>query len=69
MQILDVKKKVPKLLKKWIWERLGLHLGRFGGGLGRDLGSLGASSAVFGSRVVVLVFEVVFEGAFEGIWP
>ena len=42
--------------------------GRFGGGLGRDLGSLGASWAVLGSLFVMLVFEVVFESAFKGIW-
>ena len=69
MQISSKKKSSEKWFKKCIWDGLGLHLGRFGGGLGRNLGSLGASWAVLGNLFVMLVFEVVFESAFEGIWP
>ena len=43
-------------------------MGGFGGGLGRDLESLGASWAVLKSLFVMLVFGVVFESAFKGIW-
>ena len=43
-------------------------MGGFGGGLGRDLEFPGASWAVLRSRFVMLVFGVVFESAFKGIW-
>ena len=43
-------------------------MGGFGGGLGRDLESLGASWAVLGGLFVMLVFGVVFESALKGIW-
>ena len=42
-------KRSKKGLKNRIWERLGLHLGRFGEGFGRDLTALGASWVVFGA--------------------
>ena len=68
MQISSKKKSSQKWFKKCIWDGLGLHLGRFGGGLGRNLGSLGASWAVLGNLFVMLVIGVVFESVFEGIW-
>ena len=42
MQILNVKKEAPKLLRKWTWEGLGLHLGEVWDSLGRfwSLGGL-----------------------------
>ena len=47
MLFFDVKKKAPNLLKKWIWEGLGLHLGRVWDGLGRLLGALGRFLVAF----------------------
>ena len=68
IQISSKKKSSQKWFKKCIWDGLGLHLGRFGGGLGRNLGSPGTSWAVLGNLFVMLVIGVVFESVFEGIW-
>ena len=51
-----------------IWDRLGLYLGGFGRGLGRDLEPLGASWVVFGALFSMLVFGMVVKGAFGGYW-
>ena len=56
MQILDVKKKAPKWLQNWIWERLGLRLGRIWDGLGGLLDT-------FAGFLVVLVLEQVAQSA------
>ena len=40
MQIWSSKKKATKCLKTWIWEGLGLHLGKVWEGLGRLLDAL-----------------------------
>ena len=47
MQILSSKKKAAKYLKTWIWEGLGLYLGRVWGGLGPLWASLGRLLAIF----------------------
>ena len=47
MQIWSWKFKAKKSIKNWIWEALGLHLGRVWEGLGRLLGPLGRFLAVF----------------------
>ena len=47
MQILDVKKKAPKWLQNWIWEGLGLRLGKIWDGLGSLLSTFGGFLAVF----------------------
>ena len=47
MQILNVKKEAPKLLKDWIWEGLGLHLGGSWDGLGVLLATFGRFLVVF----------------------
>ena len=63
-----IRKKQPeKAFKNQIWERLGLHLGGFGGGFGRDLEALGVSWVVFGALFLMLVFGVVFKHALGGI--
>ncbi len=62
------KRQAKKVLKNVIWERLGLHLGGFGRGLGRDLEPLGASWVVFGALFSKLVFGMVVKGAFGGYW-
>ena len=61
------KKRSKKAIKNQIWERLGLHLGGFGGGFGRDLEALGVSWVVFGALFLMLVFGVVFKHALGGI--
>ena len=68
MRIHNRKKASQKVLKNLIWERLGLHLGGFGGGFGRGLEPLGASWAVFGALFCMLVFGVVFKSALGGVW-
>ena len=60
------KRQPKKMLKNVIWDRLGLHLGGFGRGLGRDLEPLGASWVVLGSPFFTLVFGVVVKGALGG---
>ena len=66
------KTRLKKALKNQIWERLGLHLGGFGGGFGRDLEALGASWVVFGALFLMLVLGVVFQHALgdilAGLW-
>ena len=57
-----------KAFKNLIWERLGLHLGGFGRGFGRDLETLGASWVVFGSLFFMLVFAMVFKSGLGGFW-
>ena len=57
-----------KVFKKSIWERLGLHLGGFRRGFGRDLDPLGASWVVFGGLVFMLVFGMVFKSALGSFW-
>ena len=52
MQILNRKIKTKKMLKKWIWDGLGLHLGGVWDALGRLLGALGCLLAIF------LVFKI-----------
>ena len=42
MQISSGKKKATKFLKKWIWEGLGLHLGRGWGSFWEGFGGFGA---------------------------
>ena len=51
-----------------MWERLGLDLGGFGGGFGRDLEPLGVSWAVFYTPFFLLVFGVIFKSALGGVW-
>ena len=53
MQIWNGKKKATKGLKKWIWEGLGLHLGRVWAALGGLLDTFGCFLAVF------LVFQFI----------
>ena len=60
MQIFDVKKKAPKWLQNWIWEGLGLRLGRICDGLGNLLGTFANFLAVFWT------FKIQF---FSGIGP
>ena len=66
MRIYNRKKTAQKMLKNVIWDRLGLHLGGFGRGLGRDLEPLGASWVVLGSPFFTLVFGVVVKSALGG---
>ena len=47
MRFCDRKGLAKKSFKNLIWERLGLHLGGFGGALGPLLGALGRLWAVF----------------------
>ena len=49
MQILNVKKKARKHAKKWIWEGLGLNLGRVWDALGRLLAALRRLLLIFGT--------------------
>ena len=51
-----------------IWDRLGLHLGGFGGGFGRHLEAFGASWVVFGGLFFMLVFAMVFKSGLGGFW-
>ena len=62
------KREAKKAFKNSIWERFGVHLGRFGRGLGTDLESLGASWVVSGALFFVLVSRVVFKSALGGFW-
>ena len=68
IQISSKKKSSQKWFKKCIWERLGLHLGRFGGGFERDLETLGASWVVFGTFFFMIVFGTVFKIGLGGFW-
>ena len=54
MQILNVKEKTPKHIKKWIWEGLGLNLGGGWDALGRLLAALGRLLLTF------LTFPMMF---------
>ena len=54
MQIWSGKDNVPKLLKKWIWESLGHHLGGVWEVLGPLLGALGGSLGALGSLLRVI---------------
>ena len=60
------KRQPKKMLKNVIWDRLGLHLGGFGRGLGRDLESLGASWVVLGALFSMLALGMVVKSAFGG---
>ena len=62
------KRQPKKMVKNVIWDRLGLHLGGFGRGLGRDLEPLGASWVVFGALFSMLVFGMVVKSALGGHW-
>jgi len=62
------KKRAKKALNNSIWERLGLHLGGFGGGFGRGLEALGASWVVLEALIFMLVFGMVFKSALGGFW-
>ena len=67
-QIYNTKKQVKKAFKNWLWQRLGLYLGGFGRGFGRDLETLGASWVVFGALFFMLVFGMVFKSGLGGFW-
>ena len=62
------KKQAKKVLENLIWERLGLHLGGFGEGFGRDLEPLGTSWGVLGAFFFMLVLRMVFKSVLEGFW-
>ena len=51
-----------------IWERLGFHLGGFGGGFGRHLEALGASWVVFLRCFFMLVFGMFLKSGLGGFW-
>ena len=61
-------KHAKKALKNLIWGRLGLHLGGFGGGFGRDLELLEASWAASEALFCVHIFVGVFKNALGGSW-
>ena len=46
--------KSKKSIKNWIWEGLGLHLGRVWEALGRLLDALGSILAIFGAFKIEL---------------
>ena len=62
MQILNSKRKVENLLKKWFWEGLGLHLGGVWGGLGPLLAALGRH------LLVLWVFKIQFFSSMGPTW-
>ena len=66
--MLNVKKKVAKLLKKWIWEGLGLNLGRVWDALGRLLATLGRIEAIFGRSKSYLFKALVQDELQEAFW-
>ena len=68
MQILNGKKKATKCLKKWIWEGLGLHLGRVWDGLGLLSELLGASGPFFDRSKSNFYKALVQEGLQEAFW-
>ena len=55
MQISNGKKHFTKWPKKWIWDDLGLNLGRVWEGFGALLGALGGFWAVFGGFEIELL--------------
>ena len=55
MQISYGKIRSKKMLKKWIWDGLGLHLGRGWGALGRLLVALGRFLAISGAFKIELL--------------
>ena len=55
-------------LQDAFWKELGWVWGGFGNSFGRGLEPLGASWAVFGTLLFMLVFGVVFKSALGGIW-
>ena len=61
-------REAKKVVENLTWERLGVHLGGFGGGLGTDLEPLGASWVVSGALFFVLVSGVVFKSVLGGFW-
>ena len=62
------KNQAKKAFTNLIWESLGLHLGGFGRGFGRDLEALGASWVVFAGLFFMLVFGMVFKSGLGGFW-
>ena len=63
MQDLRRKIKAKKIASKWIWDGLGLNLGRLWDGLGRLLGSFWCFS------VVSWPFKIEFLGSIGPRWP
>ena len=68
MQIRDWKKPGQKALKNLIWERLGLHLGGFGGGFGKGLEALGAFWVVLEALFSCLYLEWSSKVFLETSW-
>ena len=61
-------REAKKVVENLTWERLGLHLGGFWGGFGRDLEPLGASWVVLVALFFMLVSREVFKSALGGFW-
>ena len=51
-----------------IWEGFGQHLGRLGGGFGKDLAPLGTSWVVVGVLFFMLVFGIIFKSDLGSSW-
>ena len=62
------KNQAKKAFKNLIWERLGLHLGGFGGSFGKGLEALGAFWVVLEALFFMLVCGVVFKSALGAVW-
>ena len=56
------------MLKKWIWDGLGLHLGGGWDALGRLLDTLGRLWAIFWAFNIELCTALVQDGLQEGFW-
>ena len=68
MQILSGKKKATKCLKTWIWEGLGLYLGKVSDGLGRLFGTFGGFFTVFWCSKLIFFQPWVQDGVQEAFW-
>ena len=68
MRFCDRKGLAKKSFKNLIWERLGLHLGGFGGGFGRDLRLLGLLGLFFWPIFSCLYLEWSPKVLLEASW-
>ena len=68
MQIRKSKKNDQKCIESWIWEGLGLHLGRVWDGLGTLLGALGRLWLIFWGWKSSFCKALVQDGLQEAFW-